>query len=278
MLEFHTHTYRCKHAQGDIPDLARQAEQVGYTVLGISDHAPLPKDQNIEIRMSLNEVDDYIQAFHTAQEAHPGLKMFLGMESEHFKDYEGFYKEELFGKWGMDYLILAQHLFHCEGSLVYFWREKPGADKKVLKAYAEAVVAGIESKVFSLLAHPDLFGVFYAPWDEESAACSHYIIEAAQAYKLPLEINGNGFRKGITDICGIKRFQYPLDPFWEIASAYDVKVVVNSDAHHPSELKPSAEGLALAERYQLKFAELSDIRLREKEKAVKDGAFSGIEP
>ncbi|MDF3000458.1 MAG: hisK, partial [Bacillota bacterium] len=86
MLEFHTHTYRCKHAQGDIPDLARQAEQVGYTVLGISDHAPLPKDQNIEIRMSLNEVDDYIQAFHTAQEAHPGLKMFLGMESEHFKD------------------------------------------------------------------------------------------------------------------------------------------------------------------------------------------------
>jgi histidinol-phosphatase (PHP family) len=261
MLEFHTHTYRCKHAEGDIPDLARQAEKAGYTVLGISDHAPLPKDQNIEIRMSLDEVENYTEVFYEAKAAHPGIKMLLGMESEYFKEYENFYKDELFGKWNLNYLIQAQHLFYSDGRLVYFWRETPGADKLVLKAYAEAVVAGIESQIYSILAHPDLFGVFYAPWDEETAACSRYIIEAAQAYQMPLEINGNGFRKGITDICGIKRFQYPLEPFWEIAAEYDVPVVVNSDAHRPSELHPSSEGLALAERYQLKLAELADIRL-----------------
>lgn len=261
MLEFHTHTYRCKHAKGDIPELAMQAEKEGYTVLGISDHTPLPKDFNVEIRMRLDEVSEYIEVFQNAKEAHPGLQMLLGVEGEHFKEYEGFYKEELLGKRAMNYLILAQHLFHCDDELLYFWRIKPGTDRKVLKAYTEALVAGIQSELFSLVAHPDLFGVFYAPWDEETAACSRYIIEAAQAYKIPLEINANGFRKGITDVCGIKRFQYPLEPFWEIAAQYDISVLVNSDAHHPSELKPSEEGNALAERYGLKYAELKDIRL-----------------
>ncbi len=261
MMDLHTHTFRCKHAQGDIPDLAKQAERKGYSVLGISDHVPFPDDHNIEIRMSIQELEDYKRKFHKTKAEHPGLEMLLGMECEYLPQYINYYRDELIGERGINYLILAQHLFYCEGRLAYFWREEPGADKKILKAYTKAVAEGLETELFGFLAHPDLFGYFYLPWDKEAEACSRYILEAAQAYKVPLEINGNGFRKGIRDAGGIKRLQYPLEPFWELAAEYDVSVLVNSDAHKPSELAPPEEGFRLARKYQLKMADRSDIRV-----------------
>ncbi|HWQ77208.1 MAG TPA: histidinol-phosphatase [Anaerovoracaceae bacterium] len=259
MQEFHTHTFRCKHAEGDVADLAESAEQNGYSMLGVSDHTPFPDDHDVEIRMSINELDDYVQSFHKAKAEHPKLKLLLGMECEYFQEYCNFYKEDLLGKWDFDYLILGQHLFSNGNRTVYFWKEGLGGTKKELKAYTESVVKGIESEIFSIVAHPDVFGDFYAPWDEEAKSCSRYILEAAQSYQIPLEINGNGYRKGIIDARGIKRFRYPLEPFWEMASQYDISVLVGADAHKPSELAPVEEGLELVDRYHLKVADLSGL-------------------
>jgi len=260
MQEFHTHTFRCKHAEGDIADLAEYAERRGYSMLGISDHTPFPDDhdRDLEIRMSMEELEDYVQSFHMAKAGHPKLKMLLGMECEYFQEYSNFYKEELLLKRGFDYLLLGQHIFNIENRRVYYWKEGLSG-KKELWAYAESLVEGIRSEIFSIVAHPDLFGYFYAPWDEEAKSCSRYILEAAQAYKIPLEINGNGYRKGKQDIGGVKRFLYPLEPFWEMATQYNIFVLVNSDAHHPSQLEPSEEGLKLMSRYNLKMADLSKL-------------------
>ncbi|HVI41160.1 MAG TPA: histidinol-phosphatase [Anaerovoracaceae bacterium] len=259
MQEFHTHTFRCKHAEGDISDLAEYAERRGYSMLGISDHTPFPDDHDLEIRMSMKELENYVQSFHTAKTGHPKLKMLLGMECEYFRKYRDFYKEELLLKRNFDYLILGQHIFFSGKRLVYFWKEGLGGTKKELWAYAEALVEGIESGIFSIVAHPDLFGNFYAPWDEEAKSCSRYILEAAQSYKIPLEINGNGYRKGKRDVRGIKRFLYPLEPFWEMASQYNISVLVNSDAHKPSQLAPVEEGWKLVDLYNLKVADLSEL-------------------
>ncbi|MFL2750649.1 MAG: hypothetical protein ACJ0DI_14580 [bacterium] len=38
----HSHTFRCKHAQGDAVDYVRHAFQGGASVYGISDHSPIP--------------------------------------------------------------------------------------------------------------------------------------------------------------------------------------------------------------------------------------------
>jgi len=259
MQEFHTHTFRCKHAKGDIADLAEYAERRGYSVLGISDHTPFPDDHDLEIRMSMQELDDYVRLFHQAKAEHPKLKMLLGMECEYFPEYINFYKEELLDRRGFDYLILGQHLFSNGERMVYFWKEGLGGTKKELKAYAESVVKGIETGIFSIAAHPDLFGEFYAPWDEEAKACSRYILEAVQAYQIPIEINGNGYRKRKVNVGGIERYRYPLEPFWQMASQYDITVLVSADAHQPSELAPVEEGLKLMERYGLKPADLSGL-------------------
>ena len=42
MRDYHTHTFRCKHAQGDVEDYAKYAVEYGIDVLGVSDHTALP--------------------------------------------------------------------------------------------------------------------------------------------------------------------------------------------------------------------------------------------
>lgn len=250
MRDYHTHTYRCKHAQGDVEDYAQFALKHGLEVLGVSDHTALPDSWCPEIRMKISELAGYVEAIEKAQEKYPQLTILKGMECEYQKKYNTFFREELLGRWGFDYLALGQHLFYCEGELVYFWKERKGI--KELKVYTDYLVQGMASGLFAYVAHPDAFGHFYYPWDEETRACSRYILEAAEAYHLPLEINGNGFRKGKIRTSQGVRLYYPLEPFWEMASQYKVQVLINSDAHQPEEVGTCfREGQELVKKYNL---------------------------
>ena len=56
---YHTHTYRCKHATGDVIDYAKAAIEADLTTLGMSDHAALPDNRWNNVRMSMLELDDY---------------------------------------------------------------------------------------------------------------------------------------------------------------------------------------------------------------------------
>ncbi|HHW44814.1 MAG TPA: histidinol-phosphatase [Desulfotomaculum sp.] len=256
MKEYHVHTFRCKHAVGDVSDYAKSACKNGYEVLGISDHTPLPDNFNPEIRMSKSEIGNYINAFKEAQEKYPCLKIIKGMECEYFKEYHNFYMEELREKWGLRYLILGQHIFRSGNEWICFWKGLKGL--KELKAYTNSLIEGIGSGVFDFVAHPDIFGAFYAPWDAEAMACSRAILDAARDMGLPIELNTHGFRKPKIDIAGIRRYLYPLNPFWELVSDYSIPVIVSSDAHNPEDLGAGIdEAYKIVSRYHLTLADLT---------------------
>jgi len=40
IANYHTHTWRCGHAEGTERDYAQQAEKAGIRILGFSDHTP----------------------------------------------------------------------------------------------------------------------------------------------------------------------------------------------------------------------------------------------
>ena len=44
-VNFHTHTYRCKHAVGNEEDYVIEAINQNLTTLGMSDHGPYPDDR-----------------------------------------------------------------------------------------------------------------------------------------------------------------------------------------------------------------------------------------
>ena len=260
MRDYHTHTYRCKHATGKLEDYARFAFENKFEVLGVTDHTPLPGNLFSNVRMDISELEDHIADFYKAQSAFPELKMILGMECEYLDKYHGFYKDELLGKWGVKYLVLGQHFFNWDGEVIYFWKEPQGP--KGAQVYTEHLIKGMESGLFDFVAPPDVFGCFYEPWDREAIACSKYILEAAEALKLPLEINGYGFRKGKVAYKTVTRYKYPLEQFWELAAQYDLEVVANSDAHKPEDVGTIQPCLELAKKFGLKFADLSHLEER----------------
>ena len=51
----HTHTYRCKHAEGDVNDYCREAAKAGLSIVGISDHVPFPDNRWLDVRMHYSE-------------------------------------------------------------------------------------------------------------------------------------------------------------------------------------------------------------------------------
>ncbi|MBI4978968.1 MAG: histidinol-phosphatase [Spirochaetes bacterium] len=253
---YHTHTARCKHASGSVADYAKNAVKNGIAVLGISDHTPLPDGRWLNVRMHMDDLAGYIAEIRAAQKAHPGLIILTAVECEGFTEYNTFYRDTLLNEHHMDYLIGGNHYFRVNGTMSGVY-DNAAMDLPALHAYADHVIATIASGLFAFVAHPDLFGYSYLNWDAETVAISRDIASAAASYRIPLEINGYGMRKPAVKSETGMRAPYPLEKFWEIAAAYDISVVANSDAHRPEDVAAGiAEGSALASRYGLRLADI----------------------
>ena len=64
---FHTHTFRCGHAKGDIKDYTKSAISFGFKNIGFSDHAFFPGIHHEFMRGDFSLLDDYIKAFQKAK-------------------------------------------------------------------------------------------------------------------------------------------------------------------------------------------------------------------
>lgn len=241
MNNYHTHTQLCKHASGTAVDYAREAARQGAKILGISDHTPLPDKRWPWVRMTMEELPLYEGQIEAAREAERELTILKGAECEWDTAYRSFYTEELLGRRNFDYLIGALHWFPHRGDWLSLGETETPAH---LVSYARHLIKTIESGIFAFIAHPDGFGAGYKKWDKEIAACTRDILEAAAEAKVPLEINGYGFRK--------KGRPYPVEGFWETAASWPISAICNSDAHNPRDVLASIDDArALGEQYGL---------------------------
>ena len=232
---FHTHTYRCKHAEGDVADYCEEAVKRGMKTLGFSDHSALPDDRWIEVRMDYAELAGYAAAIDRAKLGFPQLRILKGMECEYVPEFRSFYEDELLGEHRFDYLVGAAHLF----TVGERWRNAYGGtdSPKMLRAFADYTIEMMETGLFAFIAHPDLFGNCYPEWDVDAAACSRDMLEAAAELGVGMEINALGLRKQAYRKKDNPFPFYPWIPFWEEATSFGVEIIVNSDAHRPVDLQ-----------------------------------------
>ena len=193
ICNYHSHTFRCKHAKGDAIDYVNIANKGGAKVYGISDHAPTPDGKFEGVRMSIEELDGYQNSVNYAQKVFPQVKVLLALECEYFPEYSSFHKEELLGKRKFDYLIGAGHYTPLNGYYLNSYTEMKSS--KVLVAYSLYLTKMMETGIYSFIAHPDIFGCSNLNWNEDLINCSRDILQAAEETNTPLEINGGGFRK-----------------------------------------------------------------------------------
>jgi len=225
LTNYHTHHYRCKHAEGTIEDYIIEAIKQGYAEIGISCHIPFDEsfpEVGTGQRMDFADLPTYfaeIDALKVKYQAQ--IKVLKSLEAEYFSqihDYVAVLAEET------DYLLLAGHFIELDGKYPTAFNFTKVAE---LHAYAEQLEIAMATGMFQILAHPDLFMVAYPKWDAVCEEITHKIAQAVLKYDVILEVNANGLRR--------RNQPYPAREFWDIIATHypQTKVIVNADCHAP---------------------------------------------
>lgn len=234
---YHTHNQRCKHAFGTVMDYANAAYAAGFDIIGMSDHAPF-EGNPYGLRMDFEELGAYIDEVKEAKKVYAGrMKVLLGLEIEYLPKCEAYY-EKLLSKYGMDYLILGQHFFEGDNLREVYVYDLPDTTGYV--DYAKSVRNALSRGYFSLVAHPDWIFLHDYGWDDNCERACDIIVDAAVKYNVPLELNANGVRRGLSEFKDGMRYPYPHYRLFEKISKAKIPVMINADCHQPSELDDEA--------------------------------------
>ena len=148
---YHTHTFRCKHADGEDKEYVEAAIKAGIKTLGFSDHCPWIYDDDFvsKIRMLPDEVDDYCRSLEMLREEYKkDIRILIGFEAEYLPALVE--KQDAFLKdYPIDYMILGQHFLEHE---LFPYTGTETQDESVLKKYVDTVIEGLDSGRYLYLA------------------------------------------------------------------------------------------------------------------------------
>ncbi|MCL5072554.1 MAG: DNA polymerase/3'-5' exonuclease PolX [Actinobacteria bacterium] len=192
---FHFHTNR-SDGKMSLEQACNELKKMGFEYCGVADHSKTAryaggiKDGDIEFYL------DEIDLLNSTQE---DFKIFKGIESDILSDGTLDYPDEILKKF--DFVIIAIHSnFNMSQKLM-----------------TERIIKAMSNKYSTMLAHPT--GRLLLARDPYNVDIIE-VIDAAQEYKVDLEINASPFR---------------LDLDWracKYAKEKGVKIFINPDAHH----------------------------------------------
>ncbi len=247
LANYHTHTSLCHHASGTEEEYIQMAIQNGFDILGFSDHAPFPTQEEYlnNFLMSCDELPAQVKTIQQLKEKYADqIKIYLGFETEYFPQHLDWLEDKC-KQYKIDYLCLGHHFDAKRGDDGYF-----GAITNAVhfSAYEKTSIAAMESGKFRFFAHPDLYLNSYPVFDKACEHTAHTICEAAAALGMPLEYNLLGEdrrRSGDPFSAGLG---YTRPEFWEIAAQYNTKAIVGCDAHAPAHLDHGARIIQLKQQ------------------------------
>ena len=222
---YHTHTTRCRHASGSDREYLETAIRAGIKILGFADHAPLVNDIGFvsHMRMYTELAEDYACTLAALKKEYAGdIDIYIGYELEYYPQFFDMTVEYLC-RFPVDYFIIGQHYIENETS--YRHAGIKVAEEWYLRAYVDQIVAGLETGLFSCVAHPDLMDFMGA--DDVYDRHMTRLCETAKRLSVPLEFNIP------------RRFAFwhePVMHFWDIARAVGNDVILGCDAHEPGML------------------------------------------
>lgn len=236
---YHSHTSRCGHAVGEDEQYVINAIKYGVKRFGVSDHIFLPGIIQPRVRGSFECLDEYLNSFNKLREKYKDqVEMVIGFEAEYSPFFLDYYRGLLQSK-KIDYLILGQHYHIKDGQLFLFKPEE----------YAQDIADALKTGLFTYVAHPDIFLLARATWDEDNIKVSRKILEACEKHHIPIEIN----------VCGLRSHRpYPSDDFFELSKEYDLEYVIGMDIHNPDHFFDGyiEEAIEFAKRHNLKIKDL----------------------
>lgn len=233
---FHIHTFRCKHAGDEDDELyIRKAIELGAKRIIFTDHAPFPGNP-FGNRMDYEQLPEYISTFKRLKEKHrKRISVQIGLEIEYLPSFKDYYFE-LAEKRELEWLILGQHMFEYEPGVYSFNDTKEVKIQTEYIGLCEAMIEGMKTGLFRVVAHPDRAFRRRKEWDNSMEEISRKLIDTA------IE-TGTVFEKNVSSLR--RKHQY-WPEFWnlldEILSEDEMKKafwVKGFDAHSVEELEKS---------------------------------------
>lgn len=261
-VNYHTHTQYCRHAAGKAEDYAEAARREGLSILGFSDHMPFPgapfgyRMKYEEIQCYFEDIQKIREASQKPDEASGKLQVFCGFEGEYIRGKEAYYESLLSGK-NCDYLILGQHMYLDQKGTLCTSGNMNGTEE--YKNYFDSLVEGMKTGCFRLIAHPDFVFINPFSWDIHCERACDRFFEQAVSGDYILEYNANGYRRGLHPFEDGTRLQYPHEKFWKKAAQSNLRVVVGSDCHEPSQMYDSYVKKAYEDARGLSLNLITDI-------------------
>lgn len=252
IANYHTHTWRCNHAEGTEEEYIQAAMERGLQILGFSDHAPylFPAGYYSTFRMRPTALEDYCATVQSLKKKYSDkLTIHLGVELEY---YPAYFDETLrmLRDSPLEYFILGQHFVGSE-----FHEQYCGlmtGDAHILERYCDQVIEALHTGLFTYLAHPDL--LHFLGSDRDYVQQMRRICKAAKSCGIPLEINLLGIESGR---------HYPNNLFWEVAGEEGCAAVFGCDAHKADSLRncvPETKGRQLAAKCGVQIVDTVPLR------------------
>lgn len=217
---FHVHTFRCGHAEMiSDEEYIQKAIDLGATDIWFMDYAPFPGNP-FGGRMKCEELLEYISTLKGLKKQYQRqIKIHIGLEIEYFSGYDqsGYYKE-LSSNPDLEILLLGQHMAEDPEDRKHYTFEWP--KERLLEdeytALGDAMITGMKTGCFKIVAHPDRIFRRQKIWTLEMEAVAVRVIDAAVQSGLPLE-----------KICSSMRHKHHYwKEFWEIAEEKGAETVV----------------------------------------------------
>lgn len=183
---FHVHTKRCGHASQDSDEAyVIKAIELSQERIVFTDHAPFPGDP-FGSRMKMSEYAGYVESIHSLKEKYKDkIEVFCGLEIEFFEQYLEYYKE-LKASDDIDVLMLGQHMYMHEDGTYNFMDEDRSCE---FEGISRAMVDGINTGLFDVVAHPDRMYMRYPKVDVNVIAAIDRVVKAATQNRVLLEKN-----------------------------------------------------------------------------------------
>lgn len=233
---FHVHTYRCKHAGEDEDhQYVEQAIKLGAQKIIFTDHAPFPGNP-FGGRMDIEELPEYIDDLERLREKYKKhILLEIGLEVEYLPSFEEYYRQ-LVQNEKLSYLVLGQHMYeHSKG--VYSFQDSSEV-KNQTEAYGlcDAMVAGLKTGYFRVLAHPDRAFKRMKHWSVDLEKAAEQVIRTAIATNTIIEQNLSSYKAG-------RKKRHYRPEFWELLEFIAaeeperwIQVIRGLDAHAAKEI------------------------------------------
>lgn len=242
-FNYHTHTYRCGHADLDMTDeeYIQEYIKMGVKKVAFTDHCPSRIDKRKEVRMEYSQKEDYKKNIKKLKEKYADkIEIQFGYEVEYLPGEEPIINEL---KEESEKIILGQHFIYDSNKKLKILGNDKYTDED-LKIYANYIEEALELNIPNIIAHPDFFMLSRDEFGQVETEITRKICKLAEKNDIPLEINLRNifkvkYKNKITPRKGNftwDKIIYPCKEFWNIVKEYNVKVVYGMDVHNRGQI------------------------------------------